>query len=195
MKLIPLFFLITISAFADAPLYDSPTRSRYVSKSLNALLKSNIKQLENTYFYIDAVSNGNCRSEFQRLKLNCLLQAAENNCRGKPGKTSRRLCHEYSDIVVTNKLAEKRFLSAAKRYRIMKAHSEYRAQFLREIRYRYATLVTEFTLSQHYQCKKGDLDCVSKGIDSYCLEFADKRQLSWQHCTAAIVWFIGTTRS
>jgi hypothetical protein len=174
--------------------YASEARVAYLRKTLRALESSERKTVEDTFGYIDVIDRNECRSAFARLRAQCLVEAAKRSCRGRRRRAQRQDCLLYSDVIVTNKLSEGNFLSTAERYMLMKRHRDYRHQLRAELRRRYGTLVTDLMLSQHLKCAAGDRDCLTAAIDAYCLEYADTRSLSWQHCAAAVIWFVGTAK-
>ncbi|MFC1611528.1 hypothetical protein ACFL6C_11260 [Myxococcota bacterium] len=175
--------------------YDAAARVSYVHDALIALREADPSTLEDTYGYIGVMERNECRSVFHRLRVDCLIEAARRNCRGRKGRENREPCRLYSDIIVTNKLSERYFVSTEERFAIMKRHRNYRRELRRELRRRYGSLVAGFGLSTHPACEAETGECLARGIDAYCLEYADTHNLSWQHCTAAVTWFIATSDS
>ena len=76
---------------------------------------------------------------------------------------------------------------------IMKQHKSYRRALARELRRRYAALVTELSMTTLRSTRTPTDNALAVAIDDYCRDVAGTRDLAWQHCTAAVVWFIGTT--
>jgi hypothetical protein len=74
----------------------------------------------------------------------------------------------------------------------MNKQRDYRTALARELVRRHALLVAEFAMSRHFPGSRADSTALAVGIDGYCREIAGTRDLSWQHCVAAVVWFIGT---
>jgi hypothetical protein len=50
-------------------------------------------------------------------------------------------------------------------------------------------------MSRHFPGAKASDGALAAGIDGYCTDVAGTRDLSWQYCVAAVVWFIGTERA
>lgn len=185
--------LVGLPARADKGVYDQEARVAYIRDTLQAVIKAGPETLKDTYSYIDVMDRNQCRSAFHRLWVDCLIQVAKRNCRGRKLRTARHSCGLYSDVVVTNKLSEKHFVSSDEKYKIMKEHRNYRRELRKELRRRYARLATEFQLSGHASCKHDDNQCLAGGVDGFCFAYADTRNLSWQHCVAALTWFVGTS--
>jgi len=181
-------------ALALAGVYGPNERVAYVRDALAAIDASDEKTLTDTIGYIDVMDRNECRSVYHRLRAQCLIEVAKRNCRGQRGRKARRACVLYSDIIVTNKLSEGHFVTTADRYLIMHRHRDFRERMRAELRRRYGSLVTDFTLSEHFNCTSNDRDCLAEAVHDYCVEYADTHSLSWQHCAAAVTWFIGTTR-
>ena len=167
-------------------------RRRIVRDTIDALREMDFREREDTYNYIYAVERNQCQAPLRSLKIGCLLEAARRNCRQRKG-AARHRCRLVSDAIVANRLSEARFVSRSVRYQIMKEHSDYRGKLLIELRRRYARLVTGLYLEAPVPAGV-PTEALADAIDAYCLGVAGQRQrLSWSHCVAAIVWFIGTS--
>lgn len=175
--------------------YAPAERVEYLREMLQSVKDTEPRTLEDTYGYIDVMDRNECRSIYHRLRAQCLVEAARRSCRGRRGRAARRACQMYSDVIVTNKLSEKYFVTTSERYRIMSRHRDFRQRLRLELRRRYGSLATDFGLSRHAVCPADDVACTARGIDAFCAEYADTRSLSWQHCAAAMTWFVGTARS
>ena len=181
----------------QARLHDAETKSgaarrATIERTLVALRSMGIREREDTYNYIYAVERNQCQAPLRSLKIGCLLEAARRNCRQRRGEARRR-CRLVSDTIVANRFSESRFLSRATRYQIIKAHRDYRAQLLAALRKRYAQLVTDLYLKAPVSVD-ASAAVLAAAVDGYCLDVAgQRRRLSWSHCVAAVVWFIGTS--
>ena len=174
--------------------YDREARVHYIQDALQALREADPQTLENALTYIRAMEHNTCLSSFHRLKIECLIQKARKNCRGK--SDVRRACRTYSDIIVTNLLGEHDFVNKDRRIVLMQSYSDFRAALTREVEQRYAALVADFRLAELEKCSdESDVSCLARNLDAYCMGHADTGYLSWQYCTSAIVWFLGTVRS
>jgi hypothetical protein len=119
------------------------------------------------------------------------VTAAVRNCtQGEPA--ARDQCRRVSDVIATNRLSEPAFVPDDVRYQIMDSHRDYRAALGRELHRRYALLVSEFAMSRYFPGSNAGSAALGAGIEAYCRDVAATRALSWQYCTAAVVWFIGT---
>ena len=176
------------SGVAPAP---NAERRATIRDTIEALRSMAEQERLDTYNYIYAVERNQCQAPLRSLKIDCLLEAARRNCRQRRG-LARRRCRLVSDTIVANRFSEPRFLSRSTRYRIMKEHRNYRAELLAELRRRYARLATGLYLEFPVSADAPTAD-LAASIDAYCLQIAgQRRRLSWSHCVAAVVWFIGT---
>jgi len=180
-------------AFAEEA-FDKKNRIKYIDSSLQALKEEEPKTVLDVYQYITYINRTMCRSSIESLKINCLLSAAKSNCREKSSDLLKKRCNFYSDIIVINKLSEKKFISRRERYRMMKHSKGYRKTLLKELNRRYASVATDFSLTKRSKCGHDDFSCLAKGINQFCIGYADFKDLSWQYCVGALTWFIGTTK-
>lgn len=171
-----------------------PQRIAYIAGLLDALRTTEPAALANTSKYIAAVERNNCQSPEQSLRVGCLLEAAAQNC--KQTEPARRdQCLRVSDVVITNRLSEQVFVPKDLRYEIMNKHGDYRTELQRELHRRYATLVAEFSMSARFPGSTAEATGLATGIEGYCRDTSGARDVSWQYCVAAVVWFIGTEGS
>jgi hypothetical protein len=175
--------------------YSPDARAIYISSALEAIEDADKKTLADASNYISAMDRNRCRSAFRRLRAQCLIDAAARNCKSLPAD-KREPCAIYLDIVVTNTLAEQQMLSEAERHAIMEKNRDYKSALRLELQRRYGSLAAGFRLSKYYSCGAGSANraCLAAAIDGYCRDQADQQTLAWQHCAAALVWFIATSR-
>jgi hypothetical protein len=178
-----------------ASVYGPSERVAYLRDALAALGEARPAELSDTSGYIDVMDRNECRSAYRLLRARCLVGVAARTCRGQRRRDKRRACKLISDIVVTNKLSEGHFVNTTERFMIMRQHQDFRHHMRAELHRRYGALVTELTLSRHFRCAPDDRECLANGIHDFCIDYADTRSLSWQHCAAAVTWFISTTRA
>jgi hypothetical protein len=124
------------------------------------------------------------------LHVGCLLEAAERRCRDQGDR--REQCLRLSDVIVTNRLSEGWFVPRDVRYALMEKTKDYRTALERELRKRYAILASEFAMSRHFPGSTATTLALATGLESHCRELAGTKDVSWQYCVAAIVWFIAT---
>jgi hypothetical protein len=189
MKWAPLLWLLLASNPPSE--YQSEARQQYLKRALEAITAADPRKLGDAANYVSTMERNTCQSTIPRLRVQCLIQAAAKNCRGLDAER-REQCTLYSDIIVTNELAENRLIDEQRRYQIMQEHRDYRSALRSELRGIYGTLAAGLRVSKHYACKAGDIACLATAIDNYCSDQADRQDLSWQHCAAGLVWFIGT---
>jgi hypothetical protein len=180
-----------LSARAQQPASGQDQRVAYVAGLVDAIRGSDPAMLVNTTKYIQVVERNKCQAPEQSLRVGCILEAASRNCR-QATKELREQCLRASDVIVTNRLSERFFLPKDVRYQIVSKHRDYRTALARELVRRHAVLVAEFAMSRHFPGGRADSAALAAGIEGYCREIAGTRDLSWQYCAAAVVWFIGT---
>ncbi len=183
----------TEPAALGSPATPDHQRRQTIQATLEALKSIDARERADTYNYLYAVERNQCQAPLRSLKIGCLLEAARRNCRQRRGPARRR-CRLVSDVIVANRFSEPRFLPRSVRYRIMNEHRNYRTELLAELRRRYARLVTGLYLDASLAVGAPP-EVLAQAIDTYCLDVAGRRRrLSWSHCVAAVVWFIGTSR-
>jgi hypothetical protein len=174
--------------------YAPDARRTYLSEAIVAIRSADPEKLNDAANYLRTMDRNKCRSAFRRLRVQCLIEAAARNCRSLGDADRKRECTLYSDIIVTSVIAENQMIDEERRYEIMQRYPDYRTALRAEARRLHGTLAADFRLSEHYSCEPGDTTCLAGAIDSYCSARADQQNLSWQHCAAGLVWFIGTAR-
>ena len=184
-----------VCASDGAQPYLEGNRVQYIEKALKAFQDTKLQNIINTYRYINVVERNNCRSTLSDLKVECLLSFARKNC-GTYGKEKLKSnCELYSDIIVVNKLSESVFIKRSERYRVTRHIKEdFRTALANRLQQKYGKLVTDFYLTEWSDCDNKDLGCLAKGLDQFCLDYTNARSLSWQYCTSASLWFIGTSK-
>lgn len=194
-----LFALVAASvahaATPDAPapqVYDPLNRAAYITSTLTALQATSDDELRKMRDVLYLADTTRCRSSVGGLSIHCLVQAAQDHCRHKKS-FQRQPCNQVADLVVTNRRSEGTFLPTRVRHKIMENTDDYRTSLFIELRRRYAELVSEMGMSATYYEARNDTAKLATAIDGYCREVAARRPLSWHYCTAAVVWFVGTS--
>ncbi len=162
----------------------------YIAELLDAIRTIDRQTLANTASYIQVTERNKCQAPEQSLRVGCLLEAASRNCKAQ-GVAQKR-CDRVSDLLVTNRLSEELFVPTDVRYEIMSKAKDYRTEIVRELDRRYAILVAELAMSPAFPGSHADGQQLATAIDAYCHDVAGTREMSWQYCVAAIVWFVGT---
>jgi hypothetical protein len=180
------------TAHADAP--DSPGRPQrvaYIAGLLDAFAATPPAALDTTSNYIYTVERNKCQAPDESLHVGCVVAAVTRNC-SHGDSAARDQCSRVSDVIATNRLSEKAFISDDVRYQLMESRRDYRAALARELHRRYAVLATELAMSPRFPGSAADTAALATGIEAYCREVSGTRELPWQYCVAALVWFIGT---
>lgn len=169
-----------------AATYQPEARVEYLKGALEAVRATPPKTREQAYKAVVTLEATTCASQFDRLKVECLMSSAAKWCKKRP-KAEAASCPLLMDVVIGNVLAEKEHLTRAQRYEIMRAHKDYRSEVARQIRRIQASIAADFELRTGVEAFP-----IPARIDRYCLARADESDLSWQSCSSVLVWFIGT---
>jgi len=174
--------------------YLKKNRVVYISNVMRAFSETQIHDIINMYSYISVVDRNNCRSSLSDLRVECLLGYAKKSCKEAGNAESVDNCKLYSDIIVVNKLSENTFVNKSERYRMLKnTNDDYKTVMARRLQQKYAKIVTHFSLSEGSDCGNDEFQCLARKLDQFCLEYTNTHSLSWQYCTSASLWFIGTS--
>jgi hypothetical protein len=168
-----------------------PARATYIADLIEAIRGIDRTALANTRKYLQAVERNKCRAPEMTLRVGCLLEAAGQNCKQLPGDARER-CRRASDVIATNLLAERAFVPDDVRYQIMSKQRDARTAIARELHRRHAALVAELAMSESFPGPRAGTAALATGIDGFCTGVAGTRDLSWQYCVAAIVWFVAS---
>lgn len=183
--------LLAPASHAGERAYDQSARVRYIAAALAAIRASSPEALAGTYRYLEGVERSQCKAPLHSLEINCILEAARQSC-ARRDEAERQRCHRVSDVIADVHLGAEQLLTREVRLAIMREHTEYRPVLERELRRRHAALVIEMTMKTP---PSPGGDALAAAIDGYCRAVAGTRELSWQHCAAAIIWFIGTSEA
>jgi hypothetical protein len=166
-------------------------RASYVAELIDAIRATDHATLANTRKYIQIVERNKCQAPEMTLRVGCMLEAAAQNCKQLPaGK--REECQRASDVIAANQLSERLFVPNDVRYVIMSKQRDARTAIARELHRRYAQLVAELAMSKYFPGPRANSKALATGIDGFCTDVAGTRDLSWQYCVAAIVWFVAS---
>jgi hypothetical protein len=168
-----------------------PARAAYIADLIDAIRGIDRAALANMRKYIQIVERNKCQAPEMTLRVGCLLEAVGQNCKQLPGDARER-CRQASDVIATNLLAERVFVPDDVRYQIMSKQRDARSAIGRELHRRYAALVAELAMSEFFPGPRADPAALATGIDGFCTDVAGTRNLSWQYCVAAIVWFVAS---
>lgn len=124
-----------------------------------------------------------CRADRGEPSIACLIDMARAHCEAQP-PAARAACHVAADVVVTNLLSESELVDKATRVRFVSQGGDYRAAMRAELLVRHAALAADLILAE--PGADGDLPA---RIDRFCAR--PDRELAWQRCAAALVWYIG----
>lgn len=183
--------LVVLALCGVAHAEPRPARAAYIAELIDALRGMDRASLASTRKYIQVVERNKCQAPEMTLRVGCLLEAAGQNCKPLAGDARER-CRRASDVIATNLLAERVFVPDDVRYQIMTRQRDARAAIARELHRRYAALVAELAMSEFFPGPRADTAALAAGIDGFCSDVAGTRDLSWQYCVAAIVWFVAS---
>ncbi|HEY0988255.1 MAG TPA: hypothetical protein VGD80_14420 [Kofleriaceae bacterium] len=170
---------------------DRPARGAYIADLIDAIRGIDHATLANTRKYLQIVERNKCQAPEMTLRVGCVLEAAAQNCKQLAGDVRER-CRRASDVIATNLLAERVFVPNDVRYQIMSKQRDARAAIARELHRRYAGLVAELAMSEFFPGPRAGTAALATGIDGFCTDVAGTRDLSWQYCVAAVVWFVAS---
>lgn len=180
--------LLLLAANVDT--HRADRRVAYLAQSLQAVRETPREQLDRATEYARVLDRGACSSATMRLKVECLMTAAQKYCRSKKSADARR-CPIYMDVAVSNVLADRQLIPTERRYELMRRFRDPRKELAREVRQTQGVLAVDFRLRMGERADEND-DVLAKNIDRYCVQTADTTSLAWQACASSLVWFIGT---
>jgi hypothetical protein len=181
------FALAVGAARADAP----RERATHIAALIEAIRTTDSATLANTRKYVEVIERNKCQAAEMTLHVGCLLEAAAQNCK-QMGGDARERCQLVSDVLATNQLSERVFVPNDVRYQLMSKQRDARTAIGRELHRRYAGLVAELAMSEHFPGPRASTGALAEAIEAFCTEVAGTRDLSWQYCVAAIVWYVAT---
>jgi hypothetical protein len=183
--------VLALCGVARAETRPAPARGAYIAELIEALRGIDRATLANTRKYIQTVERNKCQAPEMTLRVGCLLEAAGQNCKQLPDDARER-CRRASDVIATNLLAERVFVPNDVRYQLLSKQRDARTAIARELHRRYAALVAELAMSEFFPGPRADTAALATGIDRFCSDVAGTRDLSWQYCVSAVVWFVAS---
>jgi hypothetical protein len=166
--------------------YRADARVATIERALAAVAETPAPVLQQGVDRARALARGACSAGTDRLRVECLIVAAQRYCRELPSPDAR--CPVYMDIVVGNVLADERLIPLDRRYAIVRENADYRAALAAELRRVQSELAVDFRL--HVGRLEGRSD-LAAGIDRYCRATADETTFPYQTCVSSLVWTIG----
>jgi hypothetical protein len=166
-------------------------RATSIADRIDAIRGTDRTTLANTRKYIQTVERNSCQAPAMTLRVGCLVEAATQNCKSMQGDARER-CQRVSDVIATNLLSERVFVPNDVRFELLGKQRDTRTAIARELHRRYSALVAELAMSRFFPGPRAKTAELATGIDGFCTEVAGTRDLSWQYCVAAIVWFVAT---
>jgi len=183
--------LVVLALCGVARAQPPPARPAYIADLITAIRDTDRPTLATTRKYVQVIERNRCQAPEMTLRVGCLVEAAGQNCKPLAGDARER-CRRVSDVIATNLLAERVFVPDDVRYELMTKQRDARSAIARELHRRYAGLVADFAMSELFPGPRADTAALATGIDRFCTGVAGTRDLSWQYCVAAIVWFVAT---
>jgi hypothetical protein len=173
---------------ASSP-FSHERRVAYLRDALDTLRSTDAKSLARARSHITTMKRSACSSPFERLRVECIMTVARRYCQDHDARPG---CRVYADVIASNALAEDHFIPAAQRYLLLQQSRDPRAAIDRELARLTSELAVDLRLSGG-GCAASDTGCLAASIDRFCSASSDERNLPWQSCAGALVWFIGTT--
>jgi hypothetical protein len=185
---------VAVPALAGDLPYAEPARVSKITRSMTAFKGPGAKEAENLSHYLSSLARGACRSDDDALLAACLVEQAKRNCASLSGGARNR-CPALSDVIVTNVVNEKQFVSREERFALLQKSgaTSFDAAYGKIVLRKYALIATEYLLTQPDCPVSSKNTCLARSIDEYCLKHADIRNLPWQGCVSSIIWFLGTS--
>jgi hypothetical protein len=169
------------SVRADRP-YARAARVVYLGRALAAVRDLGAERRRALEDELLRAGRSRCRATLGARALDCLLATAAAACGARP-PAERAACHLAADVILTNQLAEEELVDEDTRARLLEASGDFRGAMRAELRLRHAALAAELALAR----PTGDLPA---RVDALCADRA--RDLAYQRCAAAIVWYVGS---
>ena len=138
-----------------------------------------------------------CQGSKPRLVVRCVIEAANLLCPGSlttSHPTTQARCKTIIDIAATNFLGESSFVPAAERTRLVETAEHFRVALDRELTRRYARLALSMMAAAPTGSLTDSPSSLARAIDGFCVSRARQATLSYQRCSAALVWFIASDR-
>jgi hypothetical protein len=184
--------LSTVSADGTAQpptAYRADARVATIERVLAAIAETPAPILRQGVEAARTLARGACSAGSERLRVECMIVAAQRYCRELPAPDAR--CPMYMDIVVSNVFADERLIPLDRRYAIVRANTDYRAALAAELRRIQAELAVDFRLQMGPAQGRSDL---AAGIDRYCRATADKTTFPYQICVSSLAFYIEETK-
>jgi hypothetical protein len=173
----------------SATSYGSGARVAHIARTLTALAETPPERLQQGVDYARTLARGACSAGAERLRVECLMVAAQRYCRDL-GDADAARCPLAMDIVVSNVLADERLIPLDRRYQIVQANADYRLALAAELQRIQGRLAVDFRLGTG---EARGTDALAVNIDRYCLATADDTKFSYQTCVSSLAWFIEET--
>ncbi len=168
-------------------------RVAYLRQALEAVRETPRETLDRATEYARVLERGACSTAVMRLKVECLMTAAQRYCRSKKAADARR-CPIYMDLAVSNVLADHQLVPSDRRYELMRRYRDPRRELAHEVQRMQGALAVDFRLRMGESADASD-DSLAQKIDRYCVQTADTTSLAWQACASSLVWFISTRQA
>ena len=169
--------------------YRADARVATIEHALAAIAETPAPILQQSVERARALARGACSAGAERLRVECMIVAAQRYCRESTALDAR--CPVYMDIVVSNVLADERLIPLDRRYAIVRANADYRAALATELRRVQAELAVDFRLHTGRLEGRSDL---AAGIDRYCRATAEETRFPYPTCVSSLVWTIDETK-
>ncbi len=201
------------SVRADRQSTDSASfgeRAAFIEKAIAAIAQTDVAVLTRLRSGLLSHITTRCQGIKPRLVVRCIIEAASVLCptsssmsgasetRSGTSEVAKTIGHTLAparckaivDIAATNFLGESSFVSAAERTRLVETADHFRVALDRELTRRYAQLALAMMAAVPFPLLAESPSSLAISIDGFCVGRARQATLSYQRCSAALVWFI-----
>lgn len=167
--------------------YDRNIRITYISEALNLYSKLSERDMNAYEERVNLANKTNCRTSKVELKAQCLVNETKAFCEGKKNDKS---CMKILDLLISSQMGQKDFISPREQIKILQQSDDRKNAIKEELWSRYASLATDFRISDKISCLDSKKDCFAASIERFCRYKADFGEQTWQSCVSALIKFV-----
>lgn len=208
-----LAMLVTVGAAVPAlaqssTSYAGDARTAYVARALTAMNSLGAAALRLETALSDAARKRCAARSDQPPRLPCLLELAQKTCAASAAEYGgAETCAAAADVILVNLRSAVDLLDEPTRVRLVRSSTDYHAAQLAALRLRYAALAAELVIQD--PDASAEAPASPAAIDRFCAGRDHRPEpprcnqpsptcvpsLSWQRCTAALIWLVTTPSS
>lgn len=185
--------------------YTADARTAHVARALKAMTSLGPAALRLETALSDAARKRCAARSDQPPRLPCLLDLAQKTCAATAAEYGgAETCVAAADVILVNLRSAVDLLDEATRVRLVRSSADYHAAQLAALRTRYAALAAELVIED--PDASSELPASASSIDRFCAGRDHRPEpprcnqpsptcvpsLSWQRCTAALIWLVTT---